>query len=142
MTEFTPITGLVGGALIGFAAVVMMAGAGRVMGASGVFAGLLTTRFDAGWKWRLTFILGLLIGAAWTGLLAFDATSLHMPQNPALIIIAGLLVGVGTVLGSGCTSGHGTCGLARFSARSLTATVIFMAAAVVTVFIMRHVVGG
>jgi uncharacterized protein len=141
MTEFTPWSGLLGGALIGLAAVILMAGLGRVMGASGILAGLLTIRFDAGTRWRLTFILAMLIGASWTALFFFESGSLHLSQNPMIIVISGLLVGVGTMLGSGCTSGHGICGLARFSMRSLVATFIFMTAAVATTFIMRHVLG-
>ncbi len=141
MTEFTPWSGLLGGALIGLAAVILMAGPGRVMGASGIFAGLLTTRFDSDAKWRLTFILAMLIGAAWSGLFFFDPGSLRLPSNPVIILVSGLLVGAGTVWGGGCTSGHGICGLARFSARSLAATLTFMAAAIVTTFIMRHVAG-
>lgn len=141
MTEFTPWSGLMGGALIGLAALILMAGPGRIMGASGIFSGLLTNRFDADAKWRLTFIIAMLIGAAWTGLFFFDANSLQLPSNPLIVVASGLLVGAGTVMGAGCTSGHGICGLARFSMRSLAATLTFMAAAIVTTFIMRHMLG-
>jgi uncharacterized protein len=141
MTDFTPWTGLAGGALIGLAAVILMAGPGRIMGASGIFAGLLTLKFGSEFRWRLTFILGLLVGAAWTGLLTFDTSSIAISASPGVLVAAGLAVGVGTVLGAGCTSGHGICGMARLSRRSLAATLTFMATAMVTVFIMRHMLG-
>jgi uncharacterized protein len=138
-TEFTPLTALVGGALIGLAAVVLMLAKGRIVGASGIFAGILTLTFDDEFKWRLIFITGLLVGAAFTGLLFFDTSSIKFNGGASTIVPAGLIVGIGTVLGSGCTSGHGICGLSRFSMRSLVATIIFMAIAITTVFITRHV---
>ena len=141
MTEFTPFTGLLGGALIGLAAVLLMAGYGRIAGASGIFAGLLTSGLNAEFGWRFILIIGMLIGAACSGLFFFDVSSLAFIGGPLTVIMAGLLVGVGTVLGSGCTSGHGICGLSRFSTRSLVATGTFMAVAMLTVFIMRHVLG-
>jgi uncharacterized membrane protein YedE/YeeE len=141
MTEFTPFAGFVGGALIGLSAALLMGGYGRTAGASRIFAGLLTLNLDAEFSWRFIFIVGMLIGAAWSGLLFFDVSSLSFNGGPLTTISAGLLVGVGTVLGSGCTSGHGICGLARFSTRSLAATCTFMAVAILTVFIMRHVLG-
>jgi uncharacterized protein len=141
MTEFTPWAGLLGGVLIGLAAIILMAGPGRVLGASGIFAGLLTLDLNAEFKWRLIFVLGMLIGTAWTGLLAFDASSLTFSAGPLATIVGGVLVGAGTVMGSGCTSGHGICGLARFSIRSLAATATFMVVAILTVFISRHLVG-
>ena len=141
MTEFTPLTGLLGGALIGVSAVLLMGSYGRIAGASSIFAGLLTLSFNIEFSWRFIFIIGMLIGAAWSGLFFFDVSSLAFNGGPLTTISAGLLVGVGTVLGSGCTSGHGICGLARFSKRALAATCTFMAVAIVTVFITRHVLG-
>ena len=141
MTEFTPLAGLLGGALIGLSAVLLMAGYGRIAGASSIFAGLLTSNFNAEFNWRLVFIIGMLIGAAWTGLFFFDVSSLSFNGGPGTTISAGLLVGVGTVFGSGCTSGHGICGLSRFSTRSLAATCTFMVVAILTVFVMRHILG-
>ncbi len=141
MTEFTPLAGLVGGTLIGLSAVLLMGGYGRIAGASGVFAGLLTLNFNAEFSWRFVFIIGMLIGAALSGLFFFEVSSLAFNGGPLTTIIAGLLVGVGTVLGSGCTSGHGICGLSRFSKRSLAAACTFMAVAVLTVFVTRHVLG-
>jgi len=141
MTEFTPLAGLLGGALIGFSAVLLMGGYGRIAGASGIFAGLLTLSFNAEFSWRFIFVIGMLIGAAGSGLFFFDVSSLAFNGGPLTTIAAGLLVGVGTVLGSGCTSGHGICGLSRFSKRSLAATCTFMAAAILTVFVTRHMLG-
>ena len=141
MTEYTPLAGLVGGALIGLSAVLLMAGYGRIAGASGIFAGLLTLNFDTEFSWRLIFIIGMLIGAAWSGLFFFDTSSIAFNGGPLTTIIGGLIVGIGTVLGSGCTSGHGICGLSRFSMRSLAATCTFMEAAILTVFVTRHVLG-
>ena len=142
MTEFTPLAGLYGGILIGLSAVLLMGGIGRVAGLSGMFGALLGR-----WKpengWRFLFILGLLAGAILTALLGgFDPSSLAFPGNPLSTLAGGLLVGIGTALGAGCTSGHGICGLARQSPRSLVATAIFMAVAVITVYILRHVIGG
>jgi uncharacterized protein len=141
ITEFTPFTGLLGGALIGLSAVLLMAGLGRIAGASGIFAGLLTLDFDADFTWQLVFIIGLLMGAAWSGLFFYDVASISFSGGPITTIAGGLLVGAGTVLGGGCTSGHGICGLARFSRRSLAATCTFMGVALITVFIIRHVLG-
>ena len=141
MTEFTPLTGLLGGALIGVSAVLLMGSYGRIAGASSIFAGLLTLSFNIEFSWRFIFIIGMLIGAAWSGLFFFDVSSLAFNGGPLTTLSAGLLVGVGTVLGSGCTSGHGICGLSRFSKRALAATCTFMVFAILTVFITRHVLG-
>ena len=141
ITEFTPYSGLIGGSLIGLAAVILMASAGRIMGATGIFRGLLTTQFDEAFRWRLVFIVGLLIGTAWTGLFTGAAHNLSFVSNNYVIVIGGVLVGAGTTLGNGCTSGHGICGISRFSLRSILATCVFMAVAIITVFIVRHVMG-
>ena len=140
-TEFTPWIGLLGGALIGLSAAVLMAAHGRILGASGIFAGLLTLSFDTEFSWRPVFIIGMLVGAAWSGLFFFDTSSIAFSGGPVTTIAGGLIVGVGTVLGSGCTSGHGICGLSRFSTRSLAATCTFMAVGILTVFVTRHVLG-
>jgi uncharacterized membrane protein YedE/YeeE len=141
MTEFTPLAGLLGGGLIGLSAVLLMGGYGRIAGASGIFAGLLTFNFNTEFGWRSIFIIGMFIGAAWSGLFFIEATSLSFSGGPLTAIAAGLLVGVGTVFGSGCTSGHGICGLSRFSMRSLAATCTFMVVAILTVYFTRHVFG-
>lgn len=137
---FTPISALLGGALIGLAATALYAATGRIAGVSGIAGGLLRAGpADAGW--RLLFLAGLVIGAAATGLIA-GTPLLRIEASWPVLVLAGLLVGFGTQLGSGCTSGHGVCGIARFSPRSIAATVVFMAAAAATVFVMRHIVGG
>lgn len=141
ITEFTPYAGALGGALIGLAAVVLMATAGRIMGATGIFRGLLTLQFDDAFQWRLIFIMGLLFGTAWTGLFTGIAHDISFVSDNYLIVIGGILVGAGTTLSNGCTSGHGICGISRFSLRSVVATCVFMLAAIITVFIMRHVLG-
>ena len=141
VTEFTPLTGVLGGTLIGFSAVLLMAGNGRIVGATGIFSGLFTSKFDTEFSWRLIFVLGMLMGAAWSGLLFFDTSTITFNGGPLTTIAGGLIVGIGTILGSGCTSGHGICGLSLFSKRSLAATCTFMAVAILTVFITRHVLG-
>lgn len=146
MVHFTPWSGLAGGALIGLAAVLMMGLQGRVAGVSGIVGGLLRpARGDAGW--RVAFVLGLILGAAvYCGAARFcwfaSEPPIEIAASPALLVIGGVLVGFGTRLGRGCTSGHGVCGLARFSRRSVAATAIFMASGFLTVFVMRHLMGG
>ena len=143
MTDFTPIAGIAGGLAIAASAILLLAGFGRIAGLSGIYAGLFSGRFDSEFAWRAVFILGLLAGAALTALLgAFDPASIAFSGGPAATIAGGLLVGAGTALASGCTSGHGICGLSRLSGRSLAATGTFMAVAAVTVFVTRHVIGG
>lgn len=143
MTDFTPLSGTIGGLLIGLSAVVLMAGIGRIAGLSGMLGGLLTLRWSAEQSWRGLFLVGLLAGAAVTAALGgIDTSRIAFPGNPLTTAVGGLLVGLGTALGSGCTSGHGICGLSRLSPRSLVATLVFMGVAVATVFVLRHVVGG
>ena len=143
MTEFTPFAGAIGGLLIGLSAVVLMGGIGRIAGISGIFGGVLSGNWAAEGGWRPFFVGGLLLGAVIMALLGgIDADTISFPGNPVTTVIGGLLVGAGTALGSGCTSGHGICGLSRLSARSLVSTLIFMAVAIITVFVTRHVMGG
>ena len=141
VTSFTPLAGLCGGILIGLSAVLLMGGLGRLAGISSIFGSLLG-RWQPDSAWRLLFILGLLAGAILTSLLGgFDSETMAFPGNPLTTVVGGLLVGLGTTLGSGCTSGHGICGLARLSVRSMVSVAIFMFFAVATVFLMRHVIG-
>lgn len=141
MENFTPLTALLGGLLIGSAATLTLWANGRIAGISGILSGVIVPRGrDA--IWRLLFVLGLLSGALAYALLRGQPTPLDLQVGPGLTIVAGLLVGFGTRLGSGCTSGHGICGLARFSRRSFTATLTFMLVAIITVFVMRHLIGG
>ena len=142
-TQFTPLTSLVGGALIGFSAVILMISHGRIAGISGIISRILPPSIDrAGLPQGIIFVFGLLIAAPlWIALTGKIPDQVISAGGPALAI-AGLLVGFGSVLGNGCTSGHGVCGISRGSARSIAATITFMATAFVTVFIIRHVVGG
>jgi uncharacterized membrane protein YedE/YeeE len=137
---FDPRNALLGGLLIGFAAVMLMIRLGRIAGVSGILASAITQGGEER-RWRLAFLAGIGLGA----LAMADALGGFAPVfsvNLWWLAAAGLLVGYGTRLGGGCTSGHGICGLARFSKRSLVATLAFMASAIVTVFIIRHVIGG
>lgn len=141
MTEFTPVTGLIGGLFIGIASVLMLWGSGRMTGISGIFGGVLTpSKGDFGW--RAAFIAGLLVGALVWRLASGDPLPVDLQVSWPVMIVAGLLVGFGSRLGSGCTSGHGVCGLARLSPRSMVAVVTFMLSAAITTFVVRHVIGG
>ncbi len=140
VTEFTPWAGLFGGVLIGLAAVLLMGGIGRIAGISGIFGGLLTAMPDSNTQWQATFIAGLILGSlAVVALGGFDVEDFWFPPSLLVVAAGGLLVGVGTKLGGGCTSGHGVCGLARLSGPSITATVTFLAVAIAVVFLTRHV---
>jgi len=134
--SFTPGAALAGGALIGLAAVAFALLVGRIAGVSGIVAGLLHPR-RADMGWRAAFVAGLL-GAPWLYALARPLPAAEIDAGAPLLVAAGLLVGLGTRYGAGCTSGHGVCGLSRFSPRSAAATVLFMAAGFATVFVVRH----
>lgn len=141
MTEFTPLASLLGGALIGLAAVLLMAWEGRIAGISTIAGRLLPPFLDDALPSRLGFVIGL-VAAPFAVMLATGAPVLQaVSSNVPLMVIAGLLVGFGAIYGGGCTSGHGVCGLARLSMRSLVAVVTFMAAAFLTVFVARHLIG-
>jgi uncharacterized protein len=141
MANFTPLSAAIGGALIGLSAVMLMLLAGRVAGISGIAAGILGIgSIDRGW--RVAFIAGLILAPIAALLAGYAVPVPQMPASWFIVITAGLLVGFGARLGGGCTSGHGICGIARVSKRSIAATMIFMGTAVVTVALMRHVVGG
>jgi uncharacterized protein len=140
-TEFTPYAGLIGGMLIGLAAIVLMAGNGRIMGASSIFGGLLTLNFNSDFAWRAIFIICLLVGTAWAALFNGMAQQMAFATSPLLTAFGGVVVGIGVYLGNGCTSGHGICGNARFSLRSCVATGTFMVVSIVTVYVIRHVIG-
>ncbi len=135
-THFTPWAALAGGVLLGLASALFVLLNGRILGISGIVGGLLRPRAgDMGW--RLAFVLGMLVapGLYW---LVVGPTQPRIDATWGMVVIAGLLVGVGTRYGSGCTSGHGVCGLSRMSPRSLVATLAFMGAGFVTVFLIRH----
>jgi uncharacterized protein len=137
-THFTPVSALAGGLLIGLSAAWLILVDGRVLGAAGVLGGLLPPR-AGDWAWRVALIAGLVAAPA-RAQLFLRATPPQIDADVATLIVGGLLVGFGTRLGAGCTSGHGVCGVARLSPRSVAATAAFMAAGFVTVFIVRHVI--
>jgi uncharacterized membrane protein YedE/YeeE len=134
------LAAVIGGMLIGVSAVLLMASTGRIAGISGIAGGLLPPKVADDWRWRIAFIAGLLLAPLALNALAGSSGIGAPTAGLAILIPAGLLVGVGSALGNGCTSGHGICGLARLSLRSVVATATFMAVAIVTVFIMRHVI--
>jgi uncharacterized protein len=141
MANFTPVSAAIGGALIGLAAVLLMLSTGRIAGMSGIFSGLLNLRGeDKGW--RIAFLAGLILTPVIAGFIGHGMSPPKLPSSWLVIVVAGLLVGFGTRLGGGCTSGHGICGIARLSPRSIAATIVFMVTAIVTVAITRHVLGG
>lgn len=141
MHNFTPIPSLIGGILIGLAAGAMLLFDGKIAGISGIVGGLL--RPVAGETlWRGCFIAGLLAGGLLLRLLDPAAYAFTLQRSAGAIVLAGLLVGFGTRLGNGCTSGHGVCGISRLSPRSIIATVTFIAVGALTVFIVNHVFGG
>src|SRR3974390_8291 len=141
MAAFVPVSALLGGGLIGLASVLLMLLNGRIAGIRGGGGGPLARA--AGDKiWRLAFIAGLIVAPIVIGLFGHPQPDPHMPTSWLLIVAGGFLIGFGARHGGGCTSGHGVCGVARLSARSMVATAIFMATAIIVVAIMRHGFGG
>ena len=140
MSSFTPLSSLAGGILIGIAASILLLCDGRVAGVSGIIGGLITPRpRDVGW--RTTFVAGLVAGGVILRTIHPAATAVTL-QLSLETVVAGVLVGFGTRLGSGCTSGHGVCGISRGSARSIAATLVFMTGGAVTVLVAQHLLGG
>ncbi|MFZ9363062.1 MAG: YeeE/YedE family protein, partial [Arenimonas sp.] len=134
-TQFTPVTALAGGALIGAATAILLLLNGRIAGISGIAGGLFSKRSDV--AWRLAFLAGLVAAP----ILAFPLVGtpdIRIDADMTTLAVAGLIVGLGTRYGAGCTSGHGVCGLSRFSVRSIAATAIFMLAGFLTVYVVRH----
>lgn len=138
--SFTPLTATAGGALIGAAAALLLLMNGRIAGISGIL-GTALQKGSTDRGWRIAFIAGLML-APWLWMLFADLPPALLEAAPAWLVIAGLLVGFGSRLGSGCTSGHGVCGIARLSPRSLMATATFMATGFLTVYLLKHVIGG
>jgi uncharacterized membrane protein YedE/YeeE len=141
MTNFTPISALVGGVLIGLSASAMLLFNGKIAGISGIFAGVLRP-VKADTLWRLCFIGGLLVGGLILGGLLPEAFHFGTIRSMGALTAAGLLVGFGTRLGNGCTSGHGVCGVARLSVRSIVATATFITTGAVVVYAVNHLLGG
>jgi uncharacterized membrane protein YedE/YeeE len=140
MASFDPLSALLGGALIGLASVLFMMLNGRIAGISGILGGLIGAAGDR--LWRVAFVVGLIVAPLLLGALGQSVPMPDMSASWALIVAAGLLVGFGARLGGGCTSGHGVCGVARLSLRSLVATGTFMVSAAIMVALVRHVSGG
>jgi uncharacterized membrane protein YedE/YeeE len=141
MENFTPASALIGGVLIGAAAALLLVLNGRIAGISGILGGLLLpTSGEA--RWRLAFLAGMLAAPFLYRAAGGALPNVAIEASVPVLVVAGLMVGFGTCLGGGCTSGHGVCGIGRLSPRSLVATLVFMTTAVATVFIARHVMGG
>ena len=147
MENFTPLSATIGGVLIGLAATMLLLTQGRVAGISNIVGGLLETNEDDR-LWRILFIVGLILGSSTyvffgenTSNININPFQLNDKNHMFFMILGGLLVGFGSQIGSGCTSGHGVCGLGRFSMRSLTATITFMVTAGITVFVVRSLTG-
>ena len=140
-TLFTPFSSFGGGLLIGLAAVLLMLGLGPILGATGILSGLVFTEGGEEFAWRAAMVAGMIAAPGLLYLATGFWPALTVPVSPAMIVVGGLIVGLGASLGSGCTSGHGVCGLSRLSVRSLVAVPTFMATAAITVFLIRHVFG-
>jgi uncharacterized membrane protein YedE/YeeE len=141
-TTFTPFASLTGGIMIGVAAVLLMLALGRIAGTTGILIGLFFPADAEDWGWRAAIVAGMVSAPGLMFLLTGQMPELNVPVSSASLAIGGVIVGFGVVLGSGCTSGHGVCGLARLSSRSLVATLTFMVTTALTVYVVRHVLGG
>ncbi|AEQ50958.1 YeeE/YedE family protein [Pelagibacterium halotolerans] len=141
MTEFTPWLSLSGGALIGLASVLLMALHGRIAGMTGILTAVIPP-VHGDWAWRAAFLSGAIVAPILIVAIFGDVVGFHSAVPMPWLVAGGLVVGVGVYFGSGCTSGHGVCGIARLSPRSIAATIVFMASTAVTVFVIRHVLGG
>jgi uncharacterized protein len=139
MSTFTPLSALAGGLLIGVSALLLMLLDGRIAGISGILGGLVRLEAE---PWRVAFLIGLVAAPVLYAAGGAAPPSVSLTASPIVLVVGGLLVGIGTRLGRGCTSGHGVCGIARLSSSSLAATAIFMMVAGIAVFVARHVVGG
>jgi uncharacterized membrane protein YedE/YeeE len=140
-TLFTPFASLGGGALIGLGAVLLMLGLGRIFGATGIMSGLVFAENSSEFSWRAAMVVGMTLSPGLIFLVTGKMPELSVPVSPLMIAIGGVIVGFGASLGSGCTSGHGVCGLSRLSVRSIVAVPTFMVTAAITVYLIRHVFG-
>lgn len=141
-TVFTPFASFGGGLLIGLGAVFLMLGLGRIFGATGILSGTVFVESREEMTWRLALIAGMVLAPGLIFAVTGSMPALTVPVSPAMIVVGGVIVGLGASLGSGCTSGHGVCGLSRLSIRSLVAVPTFMVIGAITVFLIRHVFGG
>lgn len=140
-TEFTPWLSLAGGILIGLSATLLMLAAGRIMGATGVLTGLVAPASPADFTWRAALLAGMISAPMLIFALSGDMPAIEVPLSLPMLLAGGLIVGIGVTYGSGCTSGHGVCGMARMSPRSAAATVTFMLFTFATVYVVRHALG-
>lgn len=140
-TAFTPVASLSGGLLIGLASVLLMATLGRVFGATGILAGLLYPTDAEDRKWRALILLGMITGPLAVLFFTGEMPAVQVPISTSMLILGGFIVGIGVTFGGGCTSGHGVCGIARLSSRSIIATITFMIFTALTVYVIRHVIG-
>lgn len=141
MEHITPLSSLLGGALIGLSAAILLLSHGRIAGISGILGGVLNP-VPGDTQWRLMFLAGLTVVGALAGRVQPAAFAAGPTRSALLVALSGFLVGYGTRLGNGCTSGHGVCGLSRLSPRSLVATATFLATGAITVFVLQHLVRG
>jgi uncharacterized membrane protein YedE/YeeE len=140
-TVFTPLQSLGGGMLIGVAAVLLMATLGRIMGATGILAGVLQPAGLSDWSWRAAVVAGMISGPIAMKQITGSFPVIDVPSTTPMLLLGGFIVGIGVTFASGCTSGHGVCGNARLSPRSIVATLTFMLTTGITVFVIRHVLG-
>ena len=140
-TVFTPFQSLSGGALIGVASVLLMATMGRVMGATGILAGFFQPANLQDWTWRAAVLAGMISGPVVIMAITGEMPAVQVPVSTTMLVIGGFIVGIGVTFGAGCTSGHGVCGMARLSPRSIVATATFMITTAITVYVIRHVLG-
>ncbi|HID67063.1 MAG TPA: YeeE/YedE family protein, partial [Roseibacterium sp.] len=140
-TEFSPWISLFGGVLIGLASTLLMLSVGRIMGATGILAGLVFPASKRDFAWRATIVAGMVTGPLVVWLLSGEMPAVQVPVSTTMLLIGGLIVGFGVTFGGGCTSGHGVCGIARLSPRSIVATATFMIFTFATVFVVRHLLG-
>ena len=140
-TVFTPQASLIGGLLIGLSAVILLAFVERIMGVTGILGGFIEPKGWSDWSWRAVILLGMISGPIAMELITGAGPEIQVPISKLWLIVGGLIVGVGVTFGGGCTSGHGVCGVARMSARSIVATITFMSTAGITVYVIRHVMG-
>ena len=141
MENFSPISATIGGAMIGFSAVWLMLSVGRIAGISGILGGIIKGR-ENDKAWRFSFFIGLMIGPQFIAIINPSILMIEFPVEGPFLIIGAILVGIGTQLGNGCTSGHGVCGNALLSRRSILATLTFMTTGIITVFINQSSLGG
>lgn len=140
-TFFTPFASLGGGVLIGVSATLLMLVSGRIMGATGIVAGILFPASRGDFAWRAALLAGMVTGPLVVLLVTGAMPAVQVPASTAMMVVGGLIVGLGVTFGGGCTSGHGVCGMARLSPRSIVATLTFMATTFATVYVVRHVIG-